>query len=234
MSLYAVRAGHTTGIFKSWPECQKQILNYKGAEYRKFGNVVDAENFMKRIEPEPLSDIRHSHYNAEYNYSPHLWNKYENEYYIFTDGSAKGSAKSKVLRFAIFLGFAELNISELTNEATNNRCELLAIQRTLEILNRTAPDLTANILSDSEYSVKSCNIWISKWKRNSWKTANNTDVANRDIMEKLDQLMGELKHKHIKFTIQHIRSHESAPSNPKDFFMWRGNYIADQLAQDLI
>ena len=30
---YVVRRGYTPGIYRSWPECQRQVLYYPGAEY---------------------------------------------------------------------------------------------------------------------------------------------------------------------------------------------------------
>ena len=43
---YAVRKGRETGIFESWEECQKQIINFSGAVYKKFTKLSDAESFL--------------------------------------------------------------------------------------------------------------------------------------------------------------------------------------------
>lgn len=43
---YAVKKGRQTGIFESWAECQKQIINFSGAIYKKFTKLSDAENFL--------------------------------------------------------------------------------------------------------------------------------------------------------------------------------------------
>lgn len=39
---YVVWAGHSTGIFDSWEECQLQIKNYPGARYKSFPNQAEA------------------------------------------------------------------------------------------------------------------------------------------------------------------------------------------------
>lgn len=43
---YAVRKGRNPGIYLSWPECLKQVSEFKGAEYKKFSSIVDAEDFL--------------------------------------------------------------------------------------------------------------------------------------------------------------------------------------------
>ena len=43
---YAVRKGRETGIFENWEECQKQVINFSGAVYKKFTKLSDAESFL--------------------------------------------------------------------------------------------------------------------------------------------------------------------------------------------
>ena len=43
---YAVRKGMQTGIFESWPECQKMILGYHNAEYKSFSTKEEAEQYV--------------------------------------------------------------------------------------------------------------------------------------------------------------------------------------------
>lgn len=44
--MYAVRKGRNTGIYETWDECQEQVKGFKGAEFRKFGNLEDAEKYI--------------------------------------------------------------------------------------------------------------------------------------------------------------------------------------------
>ena len=44
---YAVRKGLNVGIYRTWDECKAQVLGYKGAEYKSFTTLIEAENFMK-------------------------------------------------------------------------------------------------------------------------------------------------------------------------------------------
>ncbi len=40
---YVVWRGHQTGIFNSWPECQKQVSGFPGAKYKSFLSRQEAE-----------------------------------------------------------------------------------------------------------------------------------------------------------------------------------------------
>ena len=44
---YAVRKGHTPGVYTSWDECKNQVNGFSGAEYKSFNNPIDAENYLK-------------------------------------------------------------------------------------------------------------------------------------------------------------------------------------------
>lgn len=43
---YAVREGRTKGIFRTWDECKASVHKHKGAIYKKFETLEEAEQFM--------------------------------------------------------------------------------------------------------------------------------------------------------------------------------------------
>ena len=43
---YAVKKGRKAGVYLTWPECQKQVIGYKGAVYKSFDNMEDAYGFL--------------------------------------------------------------------------------------------------------------------------------------------------------------------------------------------
>lgn len=43
---YAVRVGKNTGIFNTWEECKNNIFGFKGAIYKSFPTLDEAESFM--------------------------------------------------------------------------------------------------------------------------------------------------------------------------------------------
>lgn len=69
---------------------------------------------------------------------------------------------------------------------TNNRMELMAAIRGLESLKRSCK---VDLYTDSQYVRKGITEWIHGWKRNGWKTASKQDVKNRDLWQRLDELM---------------------------------------------
>ncbi len=44
---YAVQHGRSTGVFFSWPECQKQVAGFSGAVFKSFPTLEEAEAFVK-------------------------------------------------------------------------------------------------------------------------------------------------------------------------------------------
>ena len=44
---YAVRAGRKPGIYRTWPEAQKQVSGFKNAQYRSFKTKKEAEAFIQ-------------------------------------------------------------------------------------------------------------------------------------------------------------------------------------------
>lgn len=44
---YAVRKGKKTGVFSTWDECKEQVTGFKGAVYKSFKTLEEAEEFVK-------------------------------------------------------------------------------------------------------------------------------------------------------------------------------------------
>jgi len=73
--------------------------------------------------------------------------------------------------------------SEQCKQTTNNREELKAIIHAFELAQKTFPNETCIIHSDSSYSVNTCNNWIFNWARNNWKNSKKQTVENLDLMK---------------------------------------------------
>ena len=43
---YAVKNGYHTGIYNTWEECRKEVSGYSGAQYKSFGTLEDAEEYL--------------------------------------------------------------------------------------------------------------------------------------------------------------------------------------------
>ncbi len=110
----------------------------------------------------------------------------KNEITIYTDGACKGNPGiggwGAVIKFP---NSVEKKIYGYRNETTNNRMELTAAIMSLSILDQKS---TVILYTDSKYLMNGINLWIFKWKKNSWKTSNNKDVKNMDLWQKIDEL----------------------------------------------
>jgi Predicted double-stranded RNA/RNA-DNA hybrid binding protein len=51
-NVYAVRNGINTGIFQSWEECEKQIKGFKGAEFKGFPSMQEAQQYLSNKDAE--------------------------------------------------------------------------------------------------------------------------------------------------------------------------------------
>lgn len=71
-------------------------------------------------------------------------------------------------------------------DTTNNRMELTAVIRALEALKSDRP---ATIHTDSQYVSNGITKWIHAWKERGWRKSNGKPVINRDLWERLYELV---------------------------------------------
>ncbi len=53
---YAVRVGKNIGIYNTWDLCKKEVMGYKGAIYKSFETLEEAEKFISNDDDEKFSD----------------------------------------------------------------------------------------------------------------------------------------------------------------------------------
>jgi ribonuclease HI len=204
----------------------------------------------------PRQNMLSGEYCQDSNYSPkiHEWNKFDNEYYIFTDGSYKSSSKDGKNKsgISVYITPSGINIKNIAINSiiTNNICELTSILYSFQIIIKYISDIIASgvnsvtIISDSEYSVKSITVWSVNWKKNNWKTSTGEPVKNKHIIEAILECMDNIREYNLsiinqsnklKVKLGNIRSHlPEEKSSELNNFLWHGNNIADLLAQDVI
>lgn len=76
MNYYAVRVGRNPGIYKTWDECKKETMGFKGASLKKFSTLEDAKAFIKEVEEEKKDQAE------------------RDELIVYVDGSYRNSDKS--------------------------------------------------------------------------------------------------------------------------------------------
>ena len=161
---------------------------------------------------------------------------YRKNILVFTDGAVpfnKSGANGGIGVYFDHPKLHKLNISENLPNTTNQRSELSAIKKAVELIeDKVKLDRHIIIVSDSEYSIKCLNMWVSKWISNNWKNSKGEDVKNRDLIEPIHE---KIKKYGIKFL--HVNSHKEPPNNDInswDYRLWYGNFMADKLASSAV
>ena len=109
---------------------------------------------------------------------------------IYTDGGCRGNPGPGGWGAVLRYGKHKKELYGYEEETTNNRMELMAAIRALEILNRPSQ---VKLTTDSNYVRQGITQWLAGWKKRGWKTAANKPVKNKDLWQRLDEIAG--KHK---------------------------------------
>ena len=107
---------------------------------------------------------------------------------IYTDGACRGNPGPGGWGALIRFDSVEKEIFGGQANTTNNQMELSAAIEGLSIL--TEP-CNVEIFTDSKYVMDGITQWIQNWKKNNWRTAAKKDVKNKELWQKLDQLITE-------------------------------------------
>lgn len=128
---------------------------------------------------------------------------------VFTDGSCSGNGKSDSSG-GVGVLFPNEDFNNVSEEftlapVTNQRTELYAIIRALEIITKSKKKYKNIILyTDSLYSLKCCTVWLPQWTQNGWKRSGGGDVKNKDLLMQLAKLLDKCSD---RLTLKHVRSH---------------------------
>ena len=142
---------------------------------------------------------------------------------VYTDGSFTPPNKCG---YGIYYGNILPSISRKFKgtEPSNNRAELQAIYVALIQIIKKVKTNKVIIYSDSNYCIQSITKWAKVWEKNKWKTAQNQDVKNQDIIKPIYNIYIKNKDK-IEFI--HIGAHTGKQDKHS-----LSNEIADKLAKE--
>lgn len=105
---------------------------------------------------------------------------------IYTDGACSGNPGPGGWGAILMYNGKEKEISGYDDNSTNNRMELYAPIRALELLKEPC---SVKLYSDSAYVVNGFkNKWVNNWQKNGWKTASKKPVENQDLWKRLIEL----------------------------------------------
>lgn len=171
---YCVRNGRVPGIYTQWSECQKQVIGFKGAEFKGFETQEEAYEYMGLLEKKSVK-------------------KNDCEAVAYTDGSFDIKTK----RFSMGAVLFYKGETKTFSEAFDN--EELALMRNVagEIFASMA---VMQYCVDA--GIKSIEIvhdyeGVSKWCTGEWKTNKEGTIAYKEyydsVKDKLDVVFTKVK-----------------------------------------
>lgn len=113
---------------------------------------------------------------------------------IYADGACSGNPGAGGWAAILFYRAFKREISGAESNTTNNRMELTAIIKGLQMLKESCK---VTVYSDSAYCVDAfLQGWIYGWQKNGWKTGSKDDVKNVDLWQ---VLLAEMKKHEVTF-----------------------------------
>lgn len=167
---------------------------------------------------------------------------------IWTDGSSRGNGTDgAVAGVGVYFGPGDRrNLAEplAGPRQTNQRAELTAILRALELSPRDRP---VTIISDSSYAINCVTTWFQKWRANGWVNSQKKPVENKDLIEKILSYIEERERISNAYSMPDTEAMDETKDNAKTrsfkkgrarvHFVWvkghanePGNVAADALA----
>jgi len=144
-----------------------------------------------------------------------------NYIHIYSDGACSGNQlkENKGGWAAVMISNnKKKEISGCECNTTNQRMELTAAIKALETVK--ANNFEVRLYTDSAYITNCFNEkWYMKWKKNGWLNSNRQPVKNRDLWERLIELVDKFNVKILK-----VKGHSGDEYNER----------ADKLAKDVL
>lgn len=126
---------------------------------------------------------------------------------IFTDGACRGNPGPGGWGVLLRYGQTEKELWGGEKNTTNNRMELVAAIRGLEMLKRPCEVI---LTTDSQYVRKGITEWMANWKKRNWRTSARKPVKNDDLWRQLDELS-----KPHKIEWQWVKGHSGHRENER-------------------
>lgn len=219
MTYYAVRIGRNPGIYMTWDSARKEVDGFKGADFKSFKNIKDAETYLKCQEAsKPLSNVMKrllDSYKSHPDYNKSLIVN------IYTDGSTiNNGQKDASGGYGVFIPETKnvgdrLIVCKLVGEKiTNGVAELKAMYKAFVEIKEMS-----DINMDQEYV-----IYYDSTYAADVITKKKKARTNIEIIAECHEILDEIKQK-CKISFKHVYSH----TGNKDLHSI-GNEIADKLA----
>ncbi len=125
---------------------------------------------------------------------------------IYTDGACSGNPGPGGWGAILEFRGIEKEISGYVPNTTNQRMELTAALKALELLKEPC---SVQLHSDSAYLIRGFNEnWLGKWEQNGWKNSKKEPVSNEDLWKALLE-----QNRRHKITWIKVKGHSDNPLN---------------------
>ena len=125
---------------------------------------------------------------------------------IYTDGACSGNPGPGGWGAILEFRGIEKEISGSVPNTTNQRMELTAALKALELLKEPC---FVQLHSDSAYLIRGFNEnWLGKWEQNGWKNSKKEPVSNEDLWKALLE-----QNRRHKITWIKVKGHSDNPLN---------------------
>ena len=200
---------------------------------------LDAYIYKQGTDKEDVEDIKNNV--VVNNHTKVSEEKKETIMHIFTDGACPNNGKRNAnAAWGCLLvsddGYIVLDrlsgAIPLTESQTNQRAELTALLRGLELAEKQFSKLNdvkkVQIWSDSEYSINCASVWGPKWKSKGWKKQGG-DIQHLDLIRVLVEKTLALG---FKIEYRWLKGHKGGES--QHAFPWMFNHQVDALANSAL
>jgi len=204
---YAVAVGRNLGIYTNWPAAQIQVQGFPGALYKGFTSKEEAMAWLKN----PVYAAGKNKTPASRSASPAFSGTAPEPggITIYTDGGSINNPGPGGYGVVIIDGEHQKEYCGGFSLTTNNRMELMGCIVALQKLERRDKPIT--LYSDSSYVVNGITKgWAKRWRKNGWLKSDKKPAVNRDLWEKLLELI-----KPLSITFKWVKGHAGNPVNER-------------------
>lgn len=158
---YAVKSGREPGIYTVWKDCQRQVTGYKGAQFKGFMTLEEAQQYMGGAD-------------SGASYEPR-----DGAVIAYVDGSYNIRTKAFSYGAVIFDGGSEITMSEAFEDE-----ELASMRNVAGEINGSMAAMRYCVehgkhMLDLYYDYEG----ISKWCTGEWKTNKKGTVAYKEYYD---------------------------------------------------
>lgn len=181
---YVVWKGHEPGIYKSWDKCKAQIKDFKGAQYKAFYSMEEAQEALKKS----FNDYKGKSVSKRLSMEQIRKIGKPNMHSICVDAAVSGNPGKMEYRGVDTFTKKQLFKQGPFEEGTNNIGEFLAIVHGLAYLKKRNSDRI--IYTDSKIAMG----WVRKGKCNTKLKQGSKNSDLFELIQRAEQWLKDHKY----------------------------------------